>query len=78
MDKMSHETYRLIESDEDAMSLALRREWDSLLSPRNDEGTRAMLRRVAARAIGCTLSDLRGSEIQWIDNEIGELERGLA
>lgn len=70
--------YRLTEADEDAMRAAIAHE----LRPgwpggRLSNATRWELTIAAARAIGCFPVDLRDSERQWIDNEIGQHELGM-
>ena len=72
--------YRLTEGDEQMMRDRMAEvvaEWDSQ-SPVHRHtlgGTdRESLRRIAAHAIGCSLDDLRDVEVQWINNEIGELD----
>lgn len=60
---MSASTDRFTVNDRDAIRLAI---WNA--TPDID---RADLRRIAARAIGCTLADLRDVEVEWIDGVMG-------
>lgn len=74
---MNGTEYRLTDDDEATMRLAIRRRYAALLVYPSGLSVSSDLRIVAARAIGCTLDDLRDVEVQWIDNEIGELALGL-
>lgn len=66
--------YRFTEADEESISSALRRQYrgERLTAER-----RAELLIAGAKAIGCTARDLREVEVQWIFNEIGEIEFGI-
>lgn len=46
--------------------------WDTngVLPTVLDNDARGTLRRTAAYSIGCTLADLRESEVEWLDAEI--------
>lgn len=83
----ARDEYRLTEADEDQMQDAIARWFAHQARQLRHSGRpavirlsadeRVALRRVAAHAIGCSLDDLRDSEVQWIDNEIGEHEMGM-
>lgn len=75
---MSLDTYRLTDDDEDRMRAALRHAYvDLWRRPRVDATTADALERIACHAIGCGVVDLRDVELEWIRNEIGELELEL-
>lgn len=61
--------YRFTVEDESAARAAMRRA--------NDLRPRPNLVNVGARALGCTEVDLREVELQWLENEAGEIEMGL-
>lgn len=67
--------YRLTATDEAAITdrlIDVVGSWTWHQRPRSaiTQGDRIALRRIAAHSIGCSLDDLRDSEIDWIDGRI--------
>lgn len=62
--------YRLTPDDEHHITVMLVQVTSTWTPAERQQGARDTLRRVAARSIGCSLSDLRDSEVEWIDGRI--------
>lgn len=67
---MSGAAYRLTANDEGQITDRLVNAVSTWTPEQRQQGARETLRRVAAHSIGCTLDDLRTSEIEWIDGRI--------
>lgn len=69
--------YRFTATDERRIGDALRDRYQADGEPRLSTVEVDGYVAIGAHAIDCSIHDLRDAEIQWIRNEIGEIELGI-